>query len=183
MKICKFAIFILLLAASLFSEGCNKKQDIYTTQMEMIRRWVDNRNANGDLYEEISGGVFRNITSPEGGQETPVAEKGDSLYAMFGIYRFTSGFSGSKNELIFTDKADLMPERVTWSRDTLKIAVGDGQLMKGVENSLAGSAPGDVVTVILTSSNAYGDHTVQQLPPNTPVAWILDVEKVIKQAN
>ena len=49
-----------------------------------------------------------------------------------------------------------------------------------LEESLAESAPGDLVMVVMTSGNAYGDHTVQQLPPNTPVAWRVNVEKVIE---
>ena len=73
-----------------------------------------------------------------------------------------------------------MPDRVEWNRDTLRIVLGDGKLMKGVEESLAESAPGDLVMVVTTSGNAYGDHTVQQLPPNTPVAWRVNVEKVIE---
>lgn len=181
MKVYGLTIFSLALAASLLLQGCNKKQDILNSQMETIQRWLNSRDPDGELYTEISSGVFRNIQSPENGQETPVAQRGDSVYVMYGIYAFSAGFSGSRNELIFTNKADLMPERVTWPKDTLKIAVGDGRLMKGVENSLPGSAPGDVVTVILTSSNAYGDHTVEQLAPNTPIAWILDIDRVIKK--
>lgn len=147
--------------------------------MDMIQRWIAG-STEREGFTQIESGVFRDIEIPEGGQESPVAEKGDSLSLRYGIFRFTSGFSGSKSEVIFTNQAELMPERVTWSRDPLKVVLGDGQLMKGVEDSLEGSAPGDVVTVILTSSNAYEDHTVQQLPPNTPVAWIINVNEVKK---
>ena len=72
-----------------------------------------------------------------------------------------------------------MPERVEWNRDTLRMVLGDGKLLKGVEEALRESAEGDLVVVVMTSGNAFGQHSVQQLPPNTPVAWRIDVEKVI----
>lgn len=174
---------LLLLGSILWLAGCNKKQDIFTSQMTMILNWVESRTSNGAEYAEVSSGVFRSFSVPESGKNSPVAEKGDSVFMMFGIYRFTSGFSGSRSELIFTNKAELMPDRVTWSRDTLKVKLGAGGILKGVEESLVGSAPGDVVTVVMTSSNAYGDHTVQQLAPNTPIAWLINVERVIDTAN
>lgn len=168
----------LILLTSL--PGCNK-QDIFINQMNTIESWLERNDPNGEDFEEVAKGVYRSIEIPEDGRGTPLAETGDSIYMMFEIYRFSQSFSGSRNDLIYTNKADLIPDRVTWSRDTLKIRLGDGMLMSGAERSLEGSAPGDVVTVILTSNNAYGRHTVEQLPPNTPIAWKIDIERVIKQ--
>lgn len=166
---------MLLLSLS----GCNK-QDIFINQMNMIETWLTRNDPNGEDFEEVSKGVYRSIEIPEDGRGAPVAETGDSIHMMFEIYRFSQNFAGSRNDLIYTNKESLIPDRVTWSSDTLKVRLGDGQLMSGVERSLEGSAPGDLVTVILTSSNAYGKHTVEQLPPNTPIAWKIDITRVIK---
>lgn len=172
---------VWMLAVAVCASACDKKKEIFDEQMDTIRSWVETSNNNDSAYTEIASGVFRDIVYPEDGRGTVIAEKGDSLYVMYELYEFTTSFSAtSKGTPIYTNKADLMPERVEWSRDTLRMKLGGGTLMKGVEESLTGSAPGDLVLVVLTSSNAYGDHTVQQLPPNTPVAWRIDVEKVIK---
>ena len=159
--------------------GCNK-QDIFISQMNTIETWLNRNDPNREDFTEVSKGVFRSFTTPEDGRGTPIAETGDSLWMMFGIYRFTQNFSGSQNDLLYTNKAELMPDRVTWSRDPLKVTLGSGELMSGVEKALEGCAPGDIVTVIMTSDNAYGKHTVEQLPPNTPIAWKIEIERVVK---
>lgn len=159
--------------------GCNK-QDIFISQMNTIETWLNRNDPDREMFTEVSTGVFRSFTTPEDGRGTPIAETGDSIWMMFEIYRFSQNFSGSRGELIYTNKADLMPDRVAWSKDTLKIALGDGSLMAGVERSLEGCAPGDIVTVIMTSNNAYGKHTIEQLPPNTPIAWKIDIDRVVK---
>ena len=60
------------------------------------------------------------------------------------------------------------------------MVLGQGVLMEGVETALVGSAPGDSVVVVMTSANGYGDKIVQQVPANTPLAWRVKVDKVIK---
>ena len=176
-RMCAVAAVAVVLAVS----ACNKKGEIFEQQMDTIRSWVESRNENGSAYTEIMSGVFRDIVYPEDGRGTPLAERGDSLYLMYEVYKFSTSFSEtSTGDLIYTNKPERMPDRVEWNRDTLRIVLGDGKLMKGVEESLAESAPGDLVMVVMTSGNAYGDHTVQQLPPNTPVAWRVNVEKVIE---
>lgn len=162
--------------------ACNRKQDIFDSQMDTILSWVEKNNSAGENYAEVISGVYGGIISPDDGQGSPLAEKGDSLYLWYEIYRFSASFSVTgKTDLVYTNVAELIPERVSWSSDILKIKLGGGSILKGVEESLTGSAPGDLVVVVMTSSNAYGDHTVQQLAPNTPLAWRLNVNKVIKE--
>ena len=167
--------------AALAVAACGRKKEIFNKEMDMIRAWVESRNNDDEAnYTEVSSGVFRGIFPPEDGSGTVPAERGDSLYLMYELCRFTSSFTErGKADIVYTNKPDLMPERVEWNRDTLRMVLGDGKLLKGVEEALRESAEGDLVVVVMTSGNAFGQHSVQQLPPNTPVAWRIDVEKVI----
>ena len=136
---CAVAAVAVVLAVS----ACNKKGEIFEQQMDTIRSWVESRNENGSAYTEIMSGVFRDIVYPEDGRGTPLAERGDSLYLMYEVYKFSTSFSEtSTGDLIYTNRPERMPDRVEWNRDTLRIVLGDGKLMKGVEESLAESAPG-----------------------------------------
>ena len=167
---CAVAAVAVVLAVS----ACNKKGEIFEQQMDTIRSWVESRNENGSAYTEIMSGVFRDTVNPEEARGTPLAERGDSLYLMYEVYKFSTSFSEtSTGDLIYTNRPERMPDRVEWNRDTLRIVLGEGKLMKGVEERA-------LVMVLMTPGNAYGDHTVQQLPPNTPVAWRVNVEKVIE---
>jgi peptidylprolyl isomerase len=43
-------------------------------------------------------------------------------------------------------------------RDPLKVELGSGQIIKGVDQALAGMAPGDSKTVTVRAEKAYGPH-------------------------
>lgn len=180
----KIAISLVVGVLTLVSVGCNSEAELVDQQKISIRKWLDSKIQGTDLtYNEVGGGVYRVVTVPEDGEGSPLAEREDSLYLRFELYQFSSSFSKTANNLIYTNKAGLIPKGVVWNSDTLKIKLGNGAILKGVENSLPDCAPGDSLTVFLTSNNAYGDNTIQQMPPNTPVVWCVNVDKVIKKEN
>jgi peptidylprolyl isomerase len=43
-------------------------------------------------------------------------------------------------------------------REPLKVEIGTGQIIKGVDRALAGMAPGDTKTVTVPAAEAYGPH-------------------------
>lgn len=98
---CAVAAVAVVLAVS----ACNKKGEIFEQQMDTIRSWVESRNENGSAYTEIMSGVFRDIVYPEDGRGTPLAERGDSLYLMYEVYKFSTSFSEtSTGDLIYTNR-------------------------------------------------------------------------------
>lgn len=176
MRICRFYIFLVLIlstAASLFS-GCNKSE-IIDGQKKAILTWIEGKD-----YAEVAKGVYRNIAPPDDGAGTPFAKDGDYMSITVRIYMFSSGFTGSQDQggLIYTNQQDLIPKGVVWSPEPIEFILGEGTLMSGVEKSLIGAAPKDTVTVLMTSDNAYGNNQIQQMPANTPIAWIITVNEV-----
>lgn len=176
----RFIVTAAAAAATLFAAGCSKQESIFSSQVEMIRSWMSSLPDSAPEYEEIASGVYRGITIPSDGRGTPFIASGDSLRIWYEIYRFSQSFSRNTSSLIYTNKKEKMPENVRWDNDALEIQLGDGSLMRGVERSLEGCAQSDTVSIVLTSSNAYGKIEMQQVPPNTPIIWYVDVEKVIK---
>lgn len=167
------------LAVGLLS--CGNEAEILEREMTTIQTWVDRYNAENNSYTEIMSGVFSDTMHPVDGQGSPLAEHGDSLYVTYELYQFTSSFSGtSTNGLIYTNRVSRIPSGVNWVAGPLKMVLGQGTLMDGVETALLGSAPGDSVVVVMTSANGYGDKIVQQVPANTPLAWRVKVDNVIK---
>lgn len=178
MRYGKLLRLALLAATAWCLPACSDKQEIFDNQLSTIETWVNNHSSDYN-FEQIASGVYRAIISPVDGQGSPRCDRGDSLSLMFEIYQFSSSFSSSTSGLIYTNRRELMPEGVAWDIDSLRIVLGAGSIIGGVEESLIGSAPEDSVVVIMTSSNAYGDHTVQTMQPNTPVAWKVKVGRVI----
>lgn len=175
-----FTVTAIASATVLFAVGCSKQETIISSQLEMIRSWTDGQLNNNIVYSEVASGVYRTVFFPEDGRNTPSIASGDSLYVWYEIYPFSSSFSRTAATPIYTNKRAKMPDNIRWDDNVLKIRLGDGSLLRGVEKSLEGCALSDTVSVILTSNNAYGKIQMQQLPPNTPVIWYVDIEKVIK---
>lgn len=166
---------ILILIVSAFA-GCGK-DDIIINQKDKIYTWLTGRDVD---FNEVSNGVYRVVTIPEDGEGTITIERGDSLYVVYEIYPFSSGITKSSNNVIYTNRSTVIPNGVGWSTEPLKIVAGGGSIMKGVDESLIGTMFTDSITVVMTSDNAFGDHYVQQLPPDSPIAWCVRVTKVIK---
>lgn len=178
LKLSKVVMAAVLTVAVVCAGGCNRQKELVEQQDEKILSWLQ-RTYEEDEYDILEKGLYRVVTIPESGKGVPEAAQGDSLYVMYEIYKFESSLSRTQANLLYSNKADLMPDGVAWGRDTLRFRLGDGRVMRGVEKALAGAAPEDEVIVLMTSDHAYGDHTVQQLPPNTAIAWCVDVEKVM----
>ncbi len=178
MKLYKAVLTAVLAVAVVCVGGCNRQKELVEQQDEKILSWLQRTYEDGE-YDILEKGLYRVVTIPESGKGVPEAAQGDSLYVMYEIYKFESSLSRTKSNLLYTNKADMIPEGVDWDRDTLRFRLGDGRVMRGVEKALSGAAPEDEVIVLMTSDHAYGDHTVQQLPPNTAIAWCVDVEKVM----
>lgn len=176
----RFIVTATAAATILFANGCSQQESIFSSQVETILTWISGLSDDDPDYEEIASGVYRGIAIPSDGRGTPFIANGDSLRIWYEIYRFSQSFSRNSSSLIYTNKKERMPENVRWDDDALEIRLGDGSLMRGVERSLEGCAQSDTVSIVLTSNNAYGKIEMQQVPPNTPIIWFIDVEKVTK---
>ena len=177
----RLSIYLFCTALAVAVSSCGNKAEILEREMTTIQTWVDKYNDDNNNYTEIMSGVFSDTMHPVDGQGSPLAERGDSLYVTYELYQFTSGFSStSTSGLIYTNREARIPNGVNWEVGPLKMVLGQGVLMEGVETALVGSAPGDSVVVVMTSANGYGDKIVQQVPANTPLAWRVKVDKVIK---
>lgn len=176
----KLHILVAFVGVVLLLSGCDKAE-IIENQRSAIITWLESQKITE--YNEVAKGVYSYITAPDDGAGTPIAEQGDYLSLTVKIYKFSSGFTGSgdQQDLIYTNQKDLIPKGVVWSSEPIMTILGSGHIMAAVEKALIGAAPGDTVTVLMTSENAYGNNQIQQMPANTPIAWIITVNNVEKQ--
>ena len=110
------------------------------------------------------------------------AEVGDVV--TFNVEAYT--FSGSSPSTVpyYTNKPymlDLLSEDLDtsyWPLEPFVARLGQGDILKPLEQSFEGCVEGDSLLVFLTSSIAYGTAGMGAVPKNTPVMMILTVEQL-----
>lgn len=167
--------------------GCGKDPDMLSRQENSISGYFSSHG-----YDSIvRGGVYVHIPNAgrEGRDGQPVLEWGDSLYYYYEIYPF-SGFSpsavGNPSYLIATNNPMLAygvpgldPSHLDLSAAGAKL--GSTDMVKGLRNGLEGGVQGDSLWLFMTSDLAYGDKTVGVVEANTPLVFVINLEKVVKQ--
>lgn len=68
-----------------------------------------------------------------------------------------------------------------WSFEPLEVRVGAGEVLKGVDVSLAGCREGDFVEIYMTYNMAYGGSPVGLIPAKTPIVFFCTIDNVQKQ--
>ena len=53
--------------------------------------------------------------------------------------------------------------------------------MPGLRRALVGCREGDVVEIYMTYQAAYDDEIIGLVPKESPLAWLLTVDKVVKK--
>lgn len=171
------AAAILIFSGLLFA-GCNDT-DILDEQRSAIERYL-----TGKDYVTASGVYKQTVNADrEYPPETVMIDWGDSVEFMFAAYQFGTTIAQAS---YFTNMANLLEgnnilNQQYWPLDPKAVKVGDGQLVKGLENGLLGSREADSVWLYLTSDLCYGKKTNGLVPKDTPTAWLIVVDKVTKQ--
>ena len=196
--------YILLAGVALLNSGCNKDEDMLTKQKDAIVRYLTSSRRmvaeeevgnvieeNPAFYTQIGQDVFRHITNyyEEGRQEWMMVEPTSTLDINFAAYTF-SGSEPNKSQLYWSNIPTLISEieasnnnkydHLVWSEESLTVQLGNGSVIKGLEEALIGCHAQDSVQVYMTSAAAYGKHALGTVARNSSVAWYIKILNVTK---
>lgn len=192
---------IYILAALILAAGCEKEgEDITLSQIQRIESFLTSSHSPRliaydkldeymddstlpQFYETFGRTAFRYIVNyyDEERLSRPEILRGQTISITCTVYNFTSYRAPGIKELVFTNDPsmeELMAE-AGWTMENnpfftfepLRVTVGSGGMVSGVDAALRGCRAGDEVEIYCTSSEAYGDKLIESLPKNTPLYW------------
>ena len=197
----KLQYILTAAVAILCTVGCNKMSDRVTTQETNFEKYLTNQkvydredydhenDASGatvKFYDRI-GGVYRfvaNESREDRPAESEALQVGDSAWLYYHAYVFQGTRPGNVYD---TNRASIIRSKLPnlntelWSTDPLEVRLGDGKLMRGLEDGLEGCRAGDSIVLLLTTDLAYGKRPLGVVPQYSPVMFIISIEDIIKQ--
>lgn len=192
MNIIRTLFITLATAGTLASCGASDEDTIIPDQREAIVRFLDN---NELAYEEVSS-VFRHFPSPRTSDaDAPIVKQGDEVGIYFELYKAiytkqngslapvpTTALYSNKKSIQDTLKTlGLNTEYWPGYEDPLKVKVGSGELIAGLNRGLAGCRKGDSVLLFITSNLAFGGKPASIIPENSAILYIVNIETVNNQ--
>ena len=151
----------LLLLTALFAQACetevreaNIDQDKYIDDY-ITRTFPDNPVHRGK-------GTVR-VVLTEGIAGGSVIERGDSVYLFYA--GFTFGQSGPQNQFVL---------------DSGMVRVGGGQLIRGLEEGLAGARLGEESLIFFSADDGYGSSPLGLVPANSALMFDVGVGAIKK---
>lgn len=199
-----FGIAVTAVAALVVLCGCDDKEDIFTSQQTSIVRYLTSTRRliaeseidnvvedNPAFYTEIGRSAYRHIQNyyEDGRDGRLEIEYGDSLQIAFDAYVFSGSEPATSNVYwsnIETTISKLVADngnsfaQLNWSTEPLAIKLGSTEMIKGVEQALAGCREQDSVQVYMTYNMAYGKKLLGTVPKNSSVAWYIKILNVTK---
>lgn len=159
----------------LLAFSCTKedRENTMTKQEEAIDSYISSLQG---MEVVRNGGSNRVVVEAGSGEEGVV--KGDSLYIRYAGYTFARG----KGELLITNDAVIAMENgFPCMEAPLKMRLGSGGIIKGLELGLNGVKEGEHCYVIFSAKYGYGNIQVYNVPKLTPLFYEVWVDKVIKK--
>ncbi len=200
----KRVIYAVMMVGAALMWGCNKDEDMLTKQKDAIVRYLTSSRRlvakeevgntiaeNPPFYTQFGQDVFQHITNyyEEGRSEWALVESTSTLDINFAAYIF-SGSEPSKQQLYWSNIPALISEvessnnnqydHLIWSEEPLTLQLGNGSVVRGLEEALIGCHAQDSVQVYMTSAAAYGKHALGMVPRNSSVAWYIKILNVTK---
>ena len=184
----KQALLIVLLFFSLSFWRCGSESDYdVPAQDSIFRKFLENNQI------EYAGGLARihglyKVTYPYQGSRTITAKQGDTVFMSYSGYTFAQTPSTFGQGSIFTTNIKADAEAAGWSISSPVIDLtpasfvqGSGQVIRGIDLGVEGSAEGDTLRLYLNADLAYGDKVIGFIPAGTPVVFKIYIEEVKKR--
>lgn len=176
------AVIVAVLAVSAVSaHSCgDNTAELIADQRERIETALTEKEYTED------DGAYRVLepTLPEE-ERLLIAAPGDAVSFLFEIYPFEGALTANVQSLLYTNRPELIGQlnqsgaTLEWSVEPMTVTVGAGQVIAGVDRALTGCAPGDRLTVLITSDKAFGEDRVEQLKQNTPLMYLIEITDVV----
>lgn len=198
--------FAIVAALAILLAGCKQEDTILTKQQESTVRYLESSHnprlisekavaesleENPHYYTNYGNLAWRYIATmyAEGRENWIEADRNDVVEISFDAYVFNySNPSGSNpywsNRQASIDRyvaANKYFDPQYWTTEPYVIRLDSDDGMPGLRRALVGCREGDTVEVYLTYEAAYGDDIIGIVPKQSPVAWLLTVDKVTKK--
>lgn len=153
--------------------SCGESDEFLVEQGEKMVKYIESQQ----LEYTIEGGTYK-VCLVEGDQSRQ-AQRGDSLTFNYAGFLFDSSpkglFTTSWDYLVDTEEG-LNTEY--WSFEPKRIKLGDGTIIKGIENALVNCCAGDSLQLFITSDLGYGDEEVGAVSKNSALMFLVKVEQI-----
>lgn len=182
--------------------GCKQESDTFDKQKSSIENYLKSFRKmipeeevgtvieeNPLFYNTFGRSAYRHITNYYATDRSQWSEvkKGSIVDIRFNAYIF----SGSEPQLSSAYWSNI-PATITaveqasknqyadliWSEEPLSFRVGDGKVIKGLDEALIGCRDQDSVQVYMTYTMAYGNGLVGTVPKFSAVAWYMKILSV-----
>lgn len=170
---------ILVLAVVALFASCVAVDEYAPKQRTQIEKYLTKNNLEYAITAD-SAYVYLAGNKYLGEEQGRAAAMGDAVTFNFEAYTFSSAPATSP---YYTNKQELA-ERLNnlntqyWNFEPRVVRLGNGDILKPLEDALVGSLRGDSLAVFMTSSIAYGESGMGVVPANTAVMYVLIVEDV-----
>lgn len=198
-----FAIiaFVVLLFA-----GCKQEDEILSKQQESTVRYLESSHnprlmsekaaaesleERPEYYTNYANLTWRYIatTYAEGRDGWTEADRNDIVEISFDAYVFnysnpsgtTPYWSNRESTINRFVSGNQYFDPQYWTTDPYVIRLDSDDGMPGLRRALVGCREGDTVEIYMTYETAYGKDIVGVVPKQSPVVWLLTVEKVTKK--
>lgn len=198
-------IVIVILATILFA-GCKQEDEILSKQQESTVRYLESSHnprlisekaaaesleEYPEYYTNYGNLAWRYIATmyADGRDSWIEADRNDVVEISFDAYIFNySNPSGTNpywsNRQATIDRyvaANEYFDPQYWTTEPYVIRLDSDDGMPGLRKALVGCREGDSVEVYMTYEAAYGKDIIGVVPKQSPVAWLLKVDKVTKK--
>jgi len=155
---------ILLAAAAIATaivSACtlNDKLALCVTQEENIEKFIAEKYADSTVFVTETG--ISRITMRHSSSST-AAQKGDSVFFSYQGYIFNNG------------------PGVQFSEGVMKTKLGDGEIIKGLDEGMAGMTLGEEAYIAFSARNGFFSESVGAIAPMTPLIYYIALEDIYK---
>ena len=136
----------------------NDKLALCVTQEENIEKFIAEKYADSTVFVTETG-ISRITMLHSSGA---VAQKGDSVIFFYQGYIFNKG------------------PGVQFSEGVMKTKLGDGELIKGLDEGMVGMALGEEAYIAFSARNGFFNESVGAIAPMTPLIYYIALEDIYK---
>lgn len=158
MKLTVLLSAIAISAAIVSACTLDDKLAVCVNQEEDIEKFIADQYSDSTVVVTPSG--ISRITMVRG--SGAAAQVGDSVYFSYQGYTYKKG-----------------PE-TQFSEGLMKTKLGDGYLIKGLDEGMVGMARGEEAYIVFSARNGFFDESVGAISPMTPLIYYVTLEDIYR---
>ena len=149
---------IAISAAIVTACTLDDKLAVCVSQEEDIEKYIASHYADSTVFVTDSG--ISRITMVHG--NGAAAQVGDSVYFSYQGYTYKKG------------------PATQFSEGLMKTKLGDGYLIKGLDEGMVGMTRGEEAYIVFSARNGFFDKTVAAISPMTPLIYYVTLEDIYR---